>query len=478
MVKKLVKCRLMFSTFLIMVIGSFALYGQQEDAEKIVLNQETIIHIAYQNHPKIKAAQYRFQSAEYNYKLFESEYAQFSPVNVQSQIRRRNNEETTSELAFGLEKEFFDGSSVSVYTGNETESYSGQLDHTQFVEGKVEFPLFSSNRKLNRIIKRTFEENELFSAHLEYIETIRETVLDALEKYYNIIPNQQQLEMLQKYKNLLKEYLEHEQIKTNHDHQIQIIDEIKALESDIKNTETNINSNKIQLKRWLAIDSLQNYFIQPISLDLQKWDYFGKFYVEENFQAIYERAMANDTEIMVLDLVVENAKEKKKLAKKGKWDIFASARGRYNYYGYNDDKYANNGYDVILGLDIKRFDKSLLNYSILKAESDILAVEAQIEDRKHEMAAKIKEAKQEVEQQRKQLVSIIESYESRKQVFDIKSKNYLDELEPIDNMIMAFRELVDTEDNYFETAEDYFENIRDLDYLCGIYFEELGIKIN
>jgi len=465
------------SYFVIILLNVSIVLGQNDDKQKLVLNTDSIIRITFENHPKIKAAQYKLQSADYNFKLFESEFTQFNPLLIDTKIDKNSDDETTGEIAVGMEKEFFDGSSISVYAGNATERISKQMDHSQFVEGKLEFPLFSSNRKLSRIIKRTFEENELYSANLDYVDVIRETIENALEKYYDYVPRKQELDMLILYKNLLEHLLtEQRPIERNNEFR-QIQDEIKSLESDIKSKEVSINSYKIQLQRWLGIESIATFTIEPIYYDVNAHDYFGSYYVSESYDTILNRALENDTEIEVLNLVIENAKEKRRLAERGKWDIFVSGSARYNYFKYNDEEISPNGYSVSTGLNIKRFDKNVLNYSIQKANADILNVEAYIEDRKVEIAAEIKEGKEKVQNQQQQMESIYESLTSRKQIYELKLEHYLTGDESVDNLIHVFRSLMDTEEDFYELLNDYFDNIRDLDYLCGVYFEKLGIKV-
>ncbi|MFQ5604811.1 MAG: TolC family protein [bacterium] len=111
------------------------------------------------------------------------------------------------------------------------------------------------------------------------------------------------------------------------------------------------------------------------------------------------------------------------------------------------------------------------------AVADIANVEAQIQDREQELAAKIRQGKGEVEKQRSQLLTANEILQSRKQIYELKLKGYRAGTESIDNLLQAFRSLVDTETDLHDLVNDYFDNIRDLDFLCGVYFEKLGIEV-
>ena len=257
----------------------------------------------------------------------------------------------------------------------------------------------------------------------------------------------------------------------------QIEDEINSLNANIKGWEVRLNSLKIRFRRWLAVESLDDYKIAPLSLDINDEDYFGKYYVEESFDEVFKKAILNDTESKVLQLVIDNAQEKKRLAERGKWDIFATIRGRCNYYGLNEDDQSTNYYSASLGLNIKKMDKEVLNYSILKAESDILNIQTHLADRKIELATKIRQQKEELIKQLDQWKSATESCRTRKEIFELKLEKYLAGEESVDILLQAFRSLISTEHGLFRLENDYFDNIRDLDYLCGVYFEKLGITI-
>ena len=76
-----------------------------------------------------------------------------------------------------------------------------------------------------------------------------------------------------------------------------------------------------------------------------------------------------------------------------------------------------------------------------------------------------------------QLKSLYESRRSRREVYDSKLQRYRAGAESVDNLLQSFRSLVDTDLNYHGAVNDYFDNIRDLDDLCGVYFEKLGLEV-
>ena len=455
-------------------------WGQAHTDTSGAINPDAIIYITYEHNPRLAAARHKLRSAEYNYDLFESEYSQFIPLVLDSRMRRSYEESeksTSGKLAAGLRKEFFDGSSVSVDVGNETGWNSGGRTHDQFIESQLEFPLFSSNRKLSRIIKRTFEENELHSARLDYVEQVREALRDAQEEYYDLIAHTQKLDAFRENRKRLEALLDERRVQEHPADRQQIEDEINSLNSDIRGGEVQVASLEIRLQRELGLKSLEGFRIEPVPLGLGQTEYYGKHYVDEDYEILLERAVDNDVEIKVLHRVRESALEKKRLAEQGRWDSFVTVDGQYSYAGFNGDDDPENDYSMGVGLRVKKFDTKVLEYSRLKAEEDILNVEARIRDRELETATRIYQEKGEAENRRKQLESLYESLLSRKSMYTTKRESYLKGEESIDNLLQAFRSLLDTESRCYEVGNDYFSNVRDLDYRCAVYFQKLGIEV-
>ena len=234
-------------SYLIIGFISTSIYSQQEEPSGLYLNPESIMRLTMDNSSKIKAAEHKLESAKSNFKLFESEFTQFTPLKLNSEINGDNDREYESETSIGIQKEFFDGSSIGASIGNSNLWGAGVVDeNTQFIKTEIQFPLFSSNRKLNRIIKRTFEENELYSAHLDYMNTIRQTVKNALENYYDYVPRAKTLQRLKNYKEDLLKLKECDQLKKRVIEQQQIEGEINSLISTIQGWEIEVQSLLIE----------------------------------------------------------------------------------------------------------------------------------------------------------------------------------------------------------------------------------------
>lgn len=428
------------------------------------------------NSSRIKAAKHKLESAQFNFKLFESEYTKFTPLKLNSEIHGDKNKEYESETSLGIQKEFFDGSSMGASIGN-SNIWSENLpdENTQFIKTEVRFPLFSSNRKLSRIIKRTFEENELYSAQLDYVNTIRSTIRSALEMYYDYLPRAKTLENFKKYKKELIQLKNNPHLKERLIEQQQLEGEINSLTSEIQGWEITVQSLLINMERWIGTTEFEKYSIQSIELDFEKDSYFGQYYLFAPFDDILQKAIQNDTELIVLELIQENAVEKKRLAERGKWDIFLSVDGQYNYREkINNTDYAPY-YKATSGLEIKRFDKSILRNTIQKAEADIQYIQMTMKDRRIATAANITQKKATLTIKKEQVLSSRKSLDSWQQIHDIKMNNFLLGTETVDNYIQAFRSLINTMEESLYHENKYMDAIRDFDYICGVYFQFLGI---
>ncbi len=452
-------------------------YSQTENLTEQALYPETIMQLTLENSARIKAAKYKLESARYNFKLFESEYSKFTPMNLSSSLETNTNEEYESETTVGVQKEYFDGSSIGASLGNSS-LWGGEFsdETTQFVKTEIQFPLFSSNRKLKRIIKRTFEENELYSAQLDYVNTIRNTIKNALEMYYDYVPRAKILERMQQYKaDLIKLKNSPELIGRTFEQQ-QLEDEINALTSRVQGWQVEVESLLIEMKRWIGADFVELYAVKPIDLDFDQRGYYGEYYVTASYNEILQKAIQNDTELKVLELIRENALEKKKLAEKGKWDIFLSIDGRYNYLDkINNIDYAP-FYTAGTGIQIKRFDSAIIKNTILKAQADILQVEMTMEDRQLEMASEITRKKATLLTKKEQVISSGRSLASKQQIHDIKLANFLKGTETVDNYLQVFRALVNTRVESLQYENRYLDTLRDFNYICGEYFQFLGIE--
>ena len=439
----------------------------------LTLSPQNIIKITFENSDRIKSAYFHLESAKYNFKLFESDYTQFNPVIVRSGASANSDHRNYSNFSAGMRKEFFDGTSIEASVGNDIGwGKNNTYSNVNYFESEISFPLFTSARKLDRLIKRTFEENELYTKNLDYVDAVKENIHDAVEQYYDLVPRIKTYEMIKAYRTELQELLSIDSIKNKE----QIAGEIATLNSKITGSEISLYSMQLSMERYMNVDYIDLSKLLVIDLDFTKDDYFGNYYIEEPTDSIFKKALSNDSEFKVLGIIKQNAEEKKRLAQKGKWDIFATTGGRYNYYEMKGNSKQGNFLVADAGLKIKLYDNKVLKNTIAKAQSDISAIDFIIKDREKLIHSNIEKLKDGLTKKKEQLIIVFSSVESWQKIYQSKKELYLAGDESVDYFIQAFRSLVETEENRYHLENNYLDLIRDFNYITGAYFEYIELK--
>ena len=462
-------------TFALLIMAYF-INAQVNFDTTTVLYPNNIIKITFNNNDRIKAAYYHLEAAKYNFKLFESEYTQFNPLIVKPKFHGNSDGAYFSDVSAGMEKEFFNGSSISTSVGQYNDwDNSGRLSDVSFIETEVGFPLFTSSRTLERVIKRTFEENELFTKNLDYVDAVRENIKDALEQYYDLVPRIKIYEMSKKYRSELYNLLSNDSIISSTDKE-QIEGEITNLNSQITGWEITLYRLQLNMQRMMNVNKISLNQLMKIDIDFNTKGYIGEYYIEEISDTIFQKALFNDTEFRVLGIIKKNAEEKKRLAEKGKWDIYAVTGGRYNFYELQSGERQGNFLTADVGLKIKINDRKVLGNTIAKAQADINAIEYTILDRRKLIKSDILQLKDALTKKKIQLISTAASLKSWKKTYVAKKTLYLSKKESIDNLIQAFRSLVQTNESFLRLENNYLDLIRDLDYVCGEYFTVINLQ--
>lgn len=461
---------------IVIFVSNLIINAQINVDSTTLLYPENILKITFNNNDGIKSAYYQLESAKYNFKLFESEYTQFNPLVVAPHINANSEREYTSDITTGMTKEFFNGSSISTSVGTNND-WGQNIDRNQinFIEAEVGFPLFSSSRTLERIIKRTFEENELYTKNLDYVDAVRDNIKLSLEQYYDLVPRIQIYEMLKKYRDDLKKIIAGDILKLSSGDSEQIEAEITNLNSEITGWEIELYSLQLALQRYMNVSRVNLEQLMRIIIDFTQPDYYGKYYIEESVDTIFNQALNNDTEFKVLGIIKKNAEEKKRLTEKGKWDIYATTGGRYNFYGLTENSGQENFLIVDAGLKFKINDRKVLEYTNAKAQADIDAIEYTINDRRKLIQSDILQLKDALTKKKEQLISTSSSLKSWERTYLLKKQLYISGKESIDNFIQVFRSLVQTNQTLYELENDFLDRKRDLDYVCGEYFTVINL---
>lgn len=436
------------------------------------ITADTVIELAFARNPGIRAARYQLESAQHNFDLFESELSQFTPLVLDSKLLRDRDAHKGAEITAGMERAFFNGASAALNVGNNSRFERGSREHAQFVASEVEFPLFSSNTRLERLSERTFEENDLQEARLDYIDEVREQIEDAQATFYEWTEATSMLRAHTLHRDNLALLTE----AADGNNRLELLDRIQALDSDIRVWELRIATREIQLSQLLVIPPDSIASISEVHIDVTSPDHLGRHYVAEPFPRILKRALTHDTESEILRSVIENAEEKIRLAERGKWDITVALDGRYNYGESGPG--SDNSYSAGMGLRLKKFDRKVLRHSRSKALADVHSAEAQIEQRAARLQSRIGEHKAELDNLVDRISQLTSLRESRHQIYTFKRQDYLGQAITLDELLNASRNLLAAEGDYHAAIAEYLNTIRSLDSVCGVYFAKLGIRIH
>jgi hypothetical protein len=467
--------RKIFICFLLFVFNSYV--NAQIDIDLLgILYPEKILTITFNNNDRIKSAYYHLESAKSNFKIFESEFAQFNPLIVSPRYSKNSRGDQSTYLNAGMQKEFFNGSFVNTSVGlSRIREDKEDFGAVKIVEAEVGVPLFSSSRTLERVINRTFEENELYTANLEYVEAVRENIRHSLQQYYDIVPEIKVHELLKSYRLDLQKILS-DSIRINKEAVEQIEGEITSLCSEITGVEISLYALKLQMQTFMNVQQVSLSQLSKLTIDFENTHYFGKSYIQESSDSIFQQALDNDTEFKVLGVIKKNAEEKKRLAEKGTWDIFATMGGRYSFKNLSKGGGQNELLMADVGLNIKLNDRKILEHTKTKAQADIDAIEFTIIDRRKVIRSEILQLKDALTKKKDQLSSSKSSLNSWEKIYRLKKEQLVSGSEDIEDFIQAFRSLVEKAQTYYELENDYMNLVGDLDFVCGKYFTIINLQ--
>ena len=391
-IKRVARCQivsplLILSLFLSASIQSCLSQEAEFSSKQLVvperlIDSTSIIYMTFQNSPDIAAARYELEAAEYQFKDFERNLSQFTPLLFRSGVSRDdrygNDEDHSYDVQAGMEKEFFNGASVFGGLGHTGDFGDNSEGNNQFAEVDLRFPLFSSNTTLRRITARSREENEMYNARLEYIDQVRDVIQTAHERYYWLLTKRSQRKIVERSIADYRELLSLPLVENRPAAKRQLKDEIQALQSRILDLKNDENIYRLALKFSIGLDVLPTEKI--FETDLYSDKYYGKEYLSKTLDELLDEARRNDVEIRVLKNARENSYEKKRLAEQGKWDIFVDMNARYDFQG-NGDFHDEEGYQAGAGLRIRKIDTKLLEISLKRAEAEIAMYNARIRSR-------------------------------------------------------------------------------------------------
>jgi len=462
-------------------------YGQEQNREQgvetkdseggVSIDIESIIQLVFGENPEVVAARYALEAAEFQFRDFVRNLSQFTPLLFRSAVsrdQRQYEEGQVYSTRVGMEKEFFDGSSIFTGVGHRGNFGDSESGKGQFLETDITFPLFGSNTTLRRITNRSREENELLNARLEYVDEIRDNIRMAQFNYIDVLTQLERLEMRKECIEDYRGFLSIPRVQSNAAERQQIETAIQTEEADLLMYDEFLNNTLIRLRFYIGQEEIS--LSQINTFDLYAEDYYGKSYLGRTLEELLAEANRNDINIRVLENARRSSYEKKRLAEEGKWDVFVDLNAQYDINGdgsLRDD----NGYLMGMGLRITKIDPVLLGYSLSRASAEINKYNSLIRAQQLETKNQIDREWFMARNRRRQFEGLFASIESQRKVYLQKLKDYAEGKETIDNLIDSRNLIMLTQMTLTHSLEGFYSSIVRLDHACGVYFTKLGINL-
>lgn len=443
----------------------------------------SIVRLTYENNLRVTASRFDVEAAEIQFQQFERSRSQFRPLQLESTVSRsgessledRERMDEFSErraVTVGSEKEFFDGSRLGAAAGMRELRDDEGRDYHPFVEFDARVPLFSSATRLQRITDRSFEESEMLGSWLDFIGVVRGRISDSIAAYLR-------LQYLREVHRLAAgaqtdfALLLEEQTVTGRQRDTNLLrDQVQAYQSRVVGASGEIASALLALLNSVGLPELQPGDVAPIAFEDES--IYGARYLAVPPALVLAEAMENDIEVRVLHIARDNARLKRSLAERGRWDIAGRLSAGYDFESRGDDPSRRRGYSLGVALSVEHNDPQLLRLSLRRATAEERKYSARIEHRQREIESAIRRRLGEAASLRAVVSELKASRELRRSVHAEKRQAYLDGEESLDNLIQARGQLYSTERDLLSALREYYDTMIDLDEASGAYFAQLG----
>ncbi len=457
-------------------VGAEAGKQGAEDSQ-LIINVDSIVQLIFGQNPEIAAARYAVKAAEYQFKDFERNLSQFTPILLRSSVKRDErspDEDQEYLLRVGAEKDFFNGASVFAGVGHKGEFGDSGGAESQFVETNITLPLFSSNTTLRRITDRSREENEMINSRLDYIDMLREYIRENQERYYQLLLAREAVRSRAECLSDFRLILAMPRVQANAAERSQVESDIQLIQRDIALYEQQVKVRLLYLRKAIGLESLSLGQFEDV--DFYDESYYGKEYLEQTPQELLVKARQNDIKIRVLENARTNSREKKRLAIEGKWDVFINLNAQLDVSGSGGLK-DENGYEATMGLRIQRVDPVLLEYSLGRAVAEIKKYDAMIREQQLSTKNRIDRELTIAKSRRKQYDKIVQAIASRRKTYAEKVESFADGKDTVDDLVSYRYSIVGLYGDWNRTLWEYYESVVWLDHACAVQLARLGIDI-
>jgi len=332
-------------------------------------------------------------------------------------------------------------------------------------------PLIGSITRLQRTIDRTFEETQLFRAWLNYVSSVRNTIRNSLRQYMLLQQNLARREQIEAEVIVYQQLAENPVVAGRNGDRAQVQNQIQDYQSDLAGLEGQIENNRISLVDEIGLDFIG--LDQVENLEFAADDLYGEAYLDRPVEDVVAEAFDNDVEIQVLRIRRSNEELKLQLAERGKWDITGRVSGSYDFRTRGDDVRERSGYNVGLGVTVKRNDPQLLDLSVRQSQAGIGQLDAQIENRSREISSNIRQSLNQALSTRRVIQESVVSVASREEVYQQQLAEYIEGGQTIENVIQARNQYFNALRGLTQSITQFYNIALGLDQSSGQYFVQL-----
>jgi outer membrane protein TolC len=347
------------------------------------MSARSLVRTTFENHPDIKSSYQRFKVEEASYDFFYVSRDSLTP-----RLSLENSYEYSSfaigphewntehALGLGVEKRFFDTTSIDIAGGVTTDIDDGHTGYAPFLSARMRYPLGGSREKLQRASEDIFRQNELDDAQLEYIEQVRRILRRAMEQFYEVLELGRRVTSARQWKEDLVTLEERcrELLERPSD-----LLRSRAEITQAGSTERNlVGRREIEMARLKTATGLP--YDAEIELDTEIYNPFSG----QSHEEVMKRALEVDPEIATLGNSATNARVQLDLALRGNWDIALVVSGRARPGGWGEEK-DNVNWFAAAGVEIAKVDKRVTSSLIRQARANILRFARAIDARRREI---------------------------------------------------------------------------------------------
>ncbi len=353
----------------------FSASGQRETH---VLTPRTLILIAFNRQPKIKSSYQRFKSEEARYDFFYASHDSLTPKfslpntwsesesQPDSRLGNRKEVDRSREHTptVSVEKLFFDTTEMEVGVGYGLMDENAGQGNQPFVSASLRYPLWASRERLERTSEEIFRRSELNDAQLDFIQTVREELQEALEYYYSAIFNTRLRDAARSRREDVERLLQRLDEITDRDASADRR-RIEAEVATVKSDESSFNSFvQVQTSRLKSACGL------PFHARTELQDVLFNPFEGLSHEDLLWLGIETDPEIATLRNAMSNAQVQLDLARRGKWDVALLADGKTHLEG-RGMRQDQSDWTVSLGLEVSAVDARVTSSLIRQAQADI-----------------------------------------------------------------------------------------------------------